>query len=332
MTSPDGGPEPSGESAAPVAPRVFVSYSHDNEEHKGWVLKLSHRLVVNGVDVILDQWDLRLGSDLPLFMEEGLTQADRVLAVCTDNYVRKANAPVGGVGYEKRILTASVMDDLRSDQVIPIVRHNDTGKLPTFLGSAVYVDFRDDAEFEAKYAHLLSEIHGRPMTSRPPLGRNPFLDAESEEDAQMHLRHHPARYVSPQLSGATVFPYTNNSGRYLLGNGEMSFTFSVSSSGHGAVYVMNDPADIRLVALAKGVVAPNSVSDARQYDGSSRLRTVRVGDAAILNNAGGYWAVVCLDEVTTRDTDPEGEPTMRFRYLIQSDRGADFTNLPAVDA
>ena len=82
-------------------PRVFVSYSHDTEIHKNWVLGLATRLVANGVDVILDQWDLTLGCDLPRFMETGLTAAERVLAVCTEPYVEKANAGLGGVGYEK---------------------------------------------------------------------------------------------------------------------------------------------------------------------------------------------------------------------------------------
>ncbi|MGX2954498.1 toll/interleukin-1 receptor domain-containing protein [Shewanella sp. JL219SE-S6] len=40
------------------APRCFISYSHDNENHKEWVLNLATRLVKNGVDVTLDQWDL----------------------------------------------------------------------------------------------------------------------------------------------------------------------------------------------------------------------------------------------------------------------------------
>lgn len=58
------------------APKVFISYSHDSEEHKNWVLKLSCDLIKHGVDVILDQWDVRLGDDLPFFMEQGLTSSN----------------------------------------------------------------------------------------------------------------------------------------------------------------------------------------------------------------------------------------------------------------
>lgn len=46
-------------------PRLFISYSHDNEAHKEWVLTLATHLRQHmGVDVILDEWDLRIGGDL----------------------------------------------------------------------------------------------------------------------------------------------------------------------------------------------------------------------------------------------------------------------------
>ena len=45
-------------------------------------------------------------------MEEGLTKSDRVLVVCTPEYVRKADAGEGGVGYEKMIVTAQIVRDL----------------------------------------------------------------------------------------------------------------------------------------------------------------------------------------------------------------------------
>jgi hypothetical protein len=40
--------------AVPV--RVFVSYSHDSDPHRAWVLKLATDLRANGVDATLDQW------------------------------------------------------------------------------------------------------------------------------------------------------------------------------------------------------------------------------------------------------------------------------------
>ena len=51
--------------------------------------------------VIFDQWDLRIGSDLSLFMEQGLNEATLIICICSDEYVRKSNEGIGGSGYEK---------------------------------------------------------------------------------------------------------------------------------------------------------------------------------------------------------------------------------------
>ena len=49
-------------------PRVFISYSHDTPAHKKWVGELASKLVGNGVEVLLDQWEIGLGDDIPKFM------------------------------------------------------------------------------------------------------------------------------------------------------------------------------------------------------------------------------------------------------------------------
>ena len=77
-------------------PKVFISYSHDSDSHKSWVKEIATYLRSNGIDAILDQWVLSLGSDLAKFMEHGLSQSDRVLIVSTDNYIEKANSGNGG--------------------------------------------------------------------------------------------------------------------------------------------------------------------------------------------------------------------------------------------
>ena len=60
------------------APKVFISYSHDDPDHKKWVANFGLRLRQNGVDAILDQWDLFPGEDIPVFMERNLSEANRL--------------------------------------------------------------------------------------------------------------------------------------------------------------------------------------------------------------------------------------------------------------
>ena len=46
-------------------PKIFISYSWSSEEK---VLELAKRLCSDGVDVVLDKWDLKEGNDKYVFM------------------------------------------------------------------------------------------------------------------------------------------------------------------------------------------------------------------------------------------------------------------------
>ena len=162
-------------------PKVFISYSHDSSEHMQWVLKLGTKLRQKGIDAILDQWDLGLGDDLTLFIEHGIRDSDRVLVICTDQYVRKANAGEGGVGYEQMIVTAQLVHDLGTDKFIPIIRQaSRQEKTPTFLGTRVYADFRDENEFDAEYEKLLRELYDKPAVEKAPLGGKPSFAKQED--------------------------------------------------------------------------------------------------------------------------------------------------------
>lgn len=162
-------------------PTVFISYSHDNEEHRDWVYRLACRLVESGVEVVLDQWDIQLGSNILKFMEKGLTNSDRVLVVCTDNYNKKSNEGFGGVGYEKNILTAQLFYGQDTNKFIPCIRGVTTlAKTPVCLGGRAYVDFTDDSGFEANLKQLLHELFGVPPKPKPALGKSPFAIPEEE--------------------------------------------------------------------------------------------------------------------------------------------------------
>lgn len=155
-------------------PKAFISYSHDSQEHKKWVLDLATRLRNTGVDAILDQWDLKPGDDLPHFMEKHLANADRVLMICTEKYVQKANAGAGGVGYEKMIITADLLRSIDSNKVIPIIRQSGTHAVPTFLKSKVFLDFSREDQFEFSFDELVRTLHNAPLFVKPPVGKIPF--------------------------------------------------------------------------------------------------------------------------------------------------------------
>jgi hypothetical protein len=70
-------------------PKVFISYSHDSDDHKAWVRKLAEDLRLNGVDATIDQWEVGPGTDLVAFMEREVTTSDRVVVICTPPLCRK---------------------------------------------------------------------------------------------------------------------------------------------------------------------------------------------------------------------------------------------------
>lgn len=155
-------------------PRVFVSYSHDSAAHKMWVLDFATTLRNRGVDAVIDQWDLKPGDDLPHFMETQLASADYVIMVCSEKYVEKANAGEGGVGYEKMIMTSSLLSRIDSAKVIPIIRQNGGNARPTFLNTKLYVDFSKDSEQEYSLDELLRHLLNAPLYEKPEIGKNPF--------------------------------------------------------------------------------------------------------------------------------------------------------------
>jgi hypothetical protein len=188
------------------SPIVFVSYSHDSQEHKRWVLELAIRLRQSGIDAILDQWDIGPGGDLPHFMEQSIARSVRVLMICTERYVEKANAGLGGVGYEKMIVTADLLKQIGSNRIIPIVRQGGSIHLPTFLSSKLYIDLSTDDRFETGMDQLLRELLNAPLFAKPPLGSDPLLSAQAPEPSN------PSPVTQFMQAVATVYDKSSDAG------------------------------------------------------------------------------------------------------------------------
>ncbi|BDY27108.1 sefir domain-containing protein [Mycolicibacterium mageritense DSM 44476 = CIP 104973] len=310
-----------------------MSYSHDDEEHRDWVLQLSHRLRSNGVDVYLDRWNVSLGGNLAHYMERAADQKYRVIAVVSENYSRKCNEREGGAGVESQMLSARLFADLDSDAVIPIIRNNPNNPpvLPAFLAGRMYEDFRDDASQEAAYERLLREIHGAPVDVAPPLGPIP-LEGRTAVEASLAIRNSPERWHNPADHGDVEFVYSQNSGKYRLGSGTAQFTLDVGQRGLGTVYVLNDPGDIANVAVInRALERAHLLADVSQFDLSSRIVDARAGDAIALHNRYGFWALVYITKVHAREA-LNRELVIDFRFQIQLDRTPNFSGFKFPDA
>lgn len=155
--------------------KVFVSYSWDNPGHISWVKKFASRLRTDGVEAILDRWELHPGDPVTEFMENSITNADFVILILTPSYRERANLRKGGVGYEGTIITGEIYSKANHRKFIPILRKGTWNESsPTYAASKLYIDMRDideDRE-EFGYRDLLLTILGR-REAAPPLGKVP---------------------------------------------------------------------------------------------------------------------------------------------------------------
>ena len=165
--------------------RTFISYSWSSPTHEQWVIDLATRLIEDGVDVILDKWDLKPGHDANHFMETMVNdpEVSKVLMVCDKVYVEKANARAGGVGTESQIISPKIYGDVRQDKFAAIITEGDeAGEAyrPHFYTGRIYFDFRSEARVEEAYEQVLRWLVDRPLHVKPKLGKVPaeILDVQ----------------------------------------------------------------------------------------------------------------------------------------------------------
>lgn len=140
--------------------RIFISYSWTPESNKRWVEQLVHRLEMDGVEVVIDFKDLKLGHDKYAFMERTVSDdtIKKVLIICNRTYKEKADGRIGGVGDESAIITPQIYGKVKQEKFIPVVNeHDEDGKpfLPNYLASRMYADLTD---FKRGYEELLHNI------------------------------------------------------------------------------------------------------------------------------------------------------------------------------
>ena len=158
------------------AVRVFISYSHDSDEHRANVLRLAQELRRAGVDAWIDQFiEAEPPLSWPLWMTEQIEHANFVLVVVTETYARRfmGRESIGrglGVRWEGAIITDALYHAV-SDRVkfIPIlVSPGDSVYIPPPLSLTTRYDIGliDDRHLEPLLRHLLNQ----PAVVPEPIG------------------------------------------------------------------------------------------------------------------------------------------------------------------
>jgi len=111
-------------------PRVFISYSWSTPEHEAFVVDLATTLRDNGVDAILDKFDLKEGQDKYVFMESMVTdpKVTKVLVLSDRKYAEKADVSPENLDRSKlevRSLLSAPSGARRSDEEEQVHRRAD---------------------------------------------------------------------------------------------------------------------------------------------------------------------------------------------------------------
>ena len=157
-------------------PKVFISYSWESKEHSDWVKSLADKLLADGIEAIIDSYDVSPGDRLPKFMESSIRDSDYVIIICTEEYKRKANNREKGVGYESHIISAELYNNHNDRKFIPVIRQGDfNSALPTYLDGKLAIDLRGNPFNEDSYKDLIASIFK--VKKKPKVGIRPdYLD------------------------------------------------------------------------------------------------------------------------------------------------------------
>ena len=165
-------------SNGPALPKAFISYSWSSPGHQDRIRHWAERLIEDGVDVVLDVWELKEGHDKYAFMERAVNDdtVTHVLMFCDSQYATKADGRKAGVGTESQIISKEIYDKVRQSKFIPIVCELDSEAepyLPTFLKSRIWIDFSSPEAANENWEQLVRVLHGRPTHQKPSLGKPP---------------------------------------------------------------------------------------------------------------------------------------------------------------
>lgn len=161
--------------------KVFVTYSWDSKEHQKWVMMMTNTLrEKDGIDATLDVYEIEgQTKNLNRMMIDNIHGYDYIVVVMTEEYAKKANNEIGGVGYESTALMDIIKNPQERNKVIFLNRYNGNynSTIPNFARGYSFIDV-SDSNLEDGYEKLVRRIKEAPKYVKPGLGNSRELTSE----------------------------------------------------------------------------------------------------------------------------------------------------------
>ena len=170
------------------SPKVFISYAHDDNDHKQKVLDFANKLNSDGIDCWIDRYVEGSSPDngWPAWMDEKIRLSDFVLVVASQKYLDRwegrENAGVGKGGkFESILIVQELFDkDSKNTKYYSVLISEKTKNLIISpLRPWNYYDMTKSDGYDGLYRLLTGQI----VNVKPPVGKMRNLDSPTAQVA-----------------------------------------------------------------------------------------------------------------------------------------------------
>jgi len=307
-------------------PKVFISYSHDLQEHMDRVLSLSLRLREDGVDCIIDQYETSPSTGWARWMIAQIQKADFVLIVCTKMYqLRFEGEEEYGKGKGAKWEGALIIEELykseaKNDKFIPILfSSEDEAHIPIVLKGATHYKLEKKEGYESLYRHITHQplilkpdmgklkvkpplLQSKDASSVPcnvPFQRNPYFTGREDVLKQLHstLKSKKTTALAQAISGLGGIGKTQTA---------VEYTYRYGSEYNAVLWVKGDSCE----ALISDYAALAHVLDLLEKNAKEQNLIVAAVRRWLENNSG--WLLVF---------DNADEPGLLEDYIPNNPKG-----------
>ncbi|WP_314254456.1 TIR domain-containing protein [Streptomyces kutzneri] len=163
--------------------KVFISYAHDDDEHKERVRDFWLFLRRMGVDAVIDLPAAERRQDWALWMSDAVEGARYIIVVASPAYKQRAEGKSAqrtglGVQWEAALIRSRVYADREAslDRIIPVVLPGcSADDLPDWLGGLAVTHYAITEYSVFGADRLLRLLTDQPYETVPPMGEIPML-------------------------------------------------------------------------------------------------------------------------------------------------------------
>jgi hypothetical protein len=207
--------------------RVFISYSHDSQEHIDRMWDLSERLRSDGIDCRIDLQEQSPDVGWPNWCERQVRQSEFVLVASTETYLRRYQGDeqtgVGrGVNWEGFVITQALYEsEGKNRKFIPVIfEAGDRRHIPSVLGSYTCYDLSDSQGYNKLFRRLTDQPERRaiPVAGeiRKMLAREGKRE-EKDDSSAVRSSLRPMPVVERKQGGLAVLSIFEGEGRPFAG-------------------------------------------------------------------------------------------------------------------